>query len=63
MTCVRDIGQEADGYPSRSWDEEVAWLRHGITFAETLCTLCWEDLDKLSQAVCWGTFRMCRGGP
>lgn len=61
MTHVRDICQEADRYPSRSWDEEVAWLRHGISFAEALCLLCWEDLDKCSQAVFRGTFRMCRG--
>ena len=62
MTCVRDIGQEADGYPSRSWEEEVAWLRHGIPFAETLCVLCREDLDKRFQAVCRGTFRLGSGG-
>ena len=62
MTHVRDTRQGADGYPSRSWGREVAWLRHGIPFAETLSTLRWEDLGKPTLVVCWGTFRMCRGG-
>ena len=57
-----DIPHDAEMRSLLCWEEEVAWLRHGVPFAEALCLLCWEDLDKRSQAVCRGTFRMGSGG-